>query len=262
MHLIESIFNWAEGLPPLGLYLFTFAWLFVESTGFPISDEPLLLICGYLTTVGRIELVPVIIIALVGKVLASCVAFWIGHFLDLERVARPEKQPADGAAHWLWYIRPTRALITATEDRFRKQGAWGVFLGRLIPVVRSFISYPAGAARMPFPIFLTATTAGSLIWIVTWTVLGSVLGKSYQTALDRWGSVSIYVLLGFVLLLVAAWLWNHRRAEAAAHQLEAERKAREAAKAKQSPTTHARSASRPTNAIARARPAPAKTKKR
>lgn len=221
--ILDQFFAWGQQLPPTGLYLFVFAWLFIESTGFPISDEPLLLLAGYLTTVGRISMVPVILIALVGKVAASCVAFWIGHYLDFEKLARPEVRPANGAGHWLYLLRPTKAAVIATEDRVRHQGVWGVFLGRLIPVVRSFISYPAGALRMPFPQFLWATAAGSLLWITIWTVLGAVLGKSYTTALKRWGAISPYILFGLIVLLVIAYIWNHRRAEAAALQLQAQK---------------------------------------
>lgn len=233
MQLFEPIFTWAQHLPPTGLYIFIFLWLFVESTGFPISDEPILLVAGYFTTTHKLALAPVIIIALIGKVAASCVAFWIGHYFDLERLARPTVRPTSGARRWLYYARPTKAFAIATEERFRRQGAWGVFLGRLIPIVRSFISYPAGAARMPFPIFLGATTAGSLLWIASWTVIGTVVGKSYQTALHRWGSISLLILLGLLIVLVVAWVWNHRRAEAEAIRLQAQRVAEAARLARQ-----------------------------
>jgi membrane protein DedA with SNARE-associated domain len=223
MGILQGFFTWGAHLPSTGLYLFVFAWLFIESTGFPISDEPLLLLAGYLTTVGRVALVPVILIALVGKVAASCLAFWIGHHINLVRIARPETRPTQGVGRWLYFIRPTRAAVIATEDRVRRQGALGVFVGRLIPVVRSFISYPAGALRMPFPTFLWATTAGSLLWISIWTVLGAILGKSYETALKKWGAISPFILLGVIVLLGIAYIWNHRRAEAAALRLEAQR---------------------------------------
>jgi membrane protein DedA with SNARE-associated domain len=222
MSIFERFFHWGAHLPPTGLYLFVFAWLFIESTGFPISDEPLLLLAGYLTTTGRIALALVIVIALVGKVAASCAAFWVGHHIDFQKLARSADAP-DGARRWLWQLRPTEAWVVATEERVKRQGVWGVFLGRLIPVVRSFISYPAGALRMPFPAFFWATAAGSLVWIATWTVLGVVLGKSYATALARWGAITPYILIALLVLLVVAWVWNHRRAEAAALRLQAQR---------------------------------------
>jgi membrane protein DedA with SNARE-associated domain len=206
----SHIFEWARTLPPGGFYLFIFLWLFVESTGFPISDEPLLLLAGYLTTKHRIDLLPTLLIALVGKVLASCLAYWIGMHIPLQRLARPEVQPASGFKRWVYHIRPTAHAIETVEERFRQQGAWGVFLGRLIPVVRSFISYPAGTARMAFPVFLAATTAGSFIWIASWTLLGAFAGSSAHKLSGPAG----LILLGLgVVALAIALLWNHRRLE-------------------------------------------------
>jgi membrane protein DedA with SNARE-associated domain len=210
---MSGLFAWAQHLPTGGLYVFIFAWLFVESTGFPISDEPLLLLTGYLALRGRVDLAAAIAVALIGKVAASCVAYWVGRHIDLLSLARPAThQPAQGPQRWLYFVRPTTALVLATQQRARTQGVWGVFAGRLIPVVRSFISYPAGAARMPFSRFLLATTAGSLIWIATWTVLGAALGESYEVAAQRWGTLSWMVLAGFVAVLAALWLWSHHRA--------------------------------------------------
>lgn len=236
MDIFARFFHWGAGLPPTGLYLFIFAWLFIESTGFPISDEPLLLLAGYLTTVDRVTLPLVIIIALVGKVAASCVAFWVGHYIDFERLARPDT-PVNGKHRWFDHLRPTKAWVIATEERVKRQGVWGVFFGRLIPVVRSFISYPAGALRMPFPAFFWATTAGSLVWIATWTILGVVLGKSYEAAFAKWGAITPFILVGLIVLLVLAWLWNHRRAEAAALRMQAQRLA-EAARHARPPHPH------------------------
>jgi membrane protein DedA with SNARE-associated domain len=218
---MSGLFDWAQHLPPGGLYAFIFAWLFVESTGFPISDEPLLLLAGYLAHTGRLDLVVVAGVALVGKVSASCLAYWIGHHVNLLRLARPKLRPAAGLGHWLYPLRPTEPFLLAAERRAQHQGPWGVFVGRLIPVVRSFISYPAGAARMPFNLFLLATTAGSLIWITTWTLLGAALGKSYEAAVQRWGTLSWLVLAAFVIALAALWLWSHRRAARAAHAIHA-----------------------------------------
>jgi membrane protein DedA with SNARE-associated domain len=209
---MSGLFAWAQHLPAGGLYAFIFAWLFVESTGFPISDEPLLLLTGYLSLRGRVDLAAAIAIALVGKVAASCLAYWVGRHIELLALARPAMRPTQGLQRWLYFVRPTVALAQAAQQRARTQGVWGVFVGRLIPVVRSFISYPAGAVRMPFDRFLLATTAGSLIWIATWTLLGAALGRSYEVAAQRWGTLSWLVLAAFVAALAALWLWSHRRA--------------------------------------------------
>jgi membrane protein DedA with SNARE-associated domain len=207
-------------MPPEPLYLFIFAWLFVESVGFPISDEPILLLAGYLTTVGHLNLVTVILVALIGKVAASCVAYWIGRQLDLERVKRPAQQPTGAIERWLWYARPTEQMAQRTEAFFAKRGAWSVFLGRLVPVVRSFISYPAGAAGMPFPIFLLATAAGSLLWIAGWTVLGAVMGHSYRALEGPWRTASLWIVVGMIVVAAGYWLWRRFRKRQAVSSIE------------------------------------------
>jgi len=169
---------WASALPPVAFYAILGAWLFVESTGFPISDEPLLLFAGYLSANNRLQLAPTILAALTGKVAASYLAFRLGRRLDLVRLARPDRRRAAGFGRWLSFLRPNRDALRGIEVFFRRWGAWSVFLGRLVPVVRSFISYPAGASRMPSGVFLVATTAGSALWIVAWTMLGALLGST------------------------------------------------------------------------------------
>ncbi|HEX3269325.1 MAG TPA: DedA family protein [Ktedonobacterales bacterium] len=208
---MSGLENWLTGLPSELLYLFILAWLFIESVGFPISDEPILLLSGYLSTVGHLSLFAVIFIALVGKVAASCVAWWIGRSLDLEHIKRPAKSPGRRIARWLHYARPTEKMARQTEAFFARRGAWSVFLGRLVPVVRSFISYPAGAAGMPFPIFLLATTAGSLLWIAGWTALGAVVGHSYRALEGLWRTTSLWIVIAMVLAAAGYWHWRRWR---------------------------------------------------
>jgi membrane protein DedA with SNARE-associated domain len=208
---MRSLEHWLTGLPPEPLYLFIFAWLFVESVGFPISDEPILLLAGYLSTLGDLSLTVVIVVALAGKVAASCVAWWIGWQLDLERFKRSAERPSSGIARWLYYARPTEKMARQTEAFFARRGAWSVFLGRLVPVVRSFISYPAGAAGMPFGVFLLATTAGSLLWIAGWTALGAVVEHSYHALEGPWRAISLWIIAAMFLATVGYLLWRRLR---------------------------------------------------
>lgn len=207
--MIQTLFDWGRSLPSGGLYAFIFLWLFVESTGFPLSDEPLLLLGGTLISQQRLSPLLVIGVALGGKVLASCVAYWIGQRLNLERLARQANRPSARWQRWLFALRPERAVVQVVQERFHRQGGWGVFLGRLVPVIRSFISYPAGAARMPFATFLLATTAGSALWIIIWTLLGVLLGHAAGRVLTNWNHLSWIVLAILFLVLGGLWLWTH-----------------------------------------------------
>jgi membrane protein DedA with SNARE-associated domain len=165
--------HWIQHLSPVAVYTVVFAWLFIESTGFPLSDEPLLLASGALARTGAVQLIPLILVALCGKVAASALAFAIGRRLDLERLARPAAPPTALSGRLLYLWRPRQKTVTRVQLFFRRYGTWSVFLGRLVPVARSFISYPAGAAGMAWGRFLVATTVGSALWIAGWTVAGA-----------------------------------------------------------------------------------------
>jgi membrane protein DedA with SNARE-associated domain len=209
--VIQTLLDWGQSLPEASLYGFIFLWLFVESTGFPLSDEPLLLLSGTLIAERRLSALLVLGVALAGKVLASCLAYWLGQRIPLERLARPVHPPVTRWQQALFALRPKRTAVQAVQERFQRQGAWGVFLGRLVPVVRSFISYPAGASRMSFATFLLSTTAGSALWIIGWTLLGALLGHAALRVLARWNHLSGVVLGVFLLVLGGLWLWAHRR---------------------------------------------------
>lgn len=171
---------WVTHLSAAAVYALVFAWLFTESTGLPISDEPLLVATGALAHVGVVQFVPLVTCALAGKVSASALAYALGRRLDLMRLARPATLSADGPRSWpqswLYLLRPTLRTAARVNRFFERYGGWSVLIGRLVPVVRSFISYPAGAAAMRFSTFVAATTAGSAIWIIGWILVGAAAG--------------------------------------------------------------------------------------
>jgi membrane protein DedA with SNARE-associated domain len=213
MGFLHDLVTWVFNLPSIVIYIFVFLWLFAESTGLPLSDEYVLLPAGIWAINNHpswLTVTLIIVFALTGKVLASCLAYWLGHFIKLERFARPEQRPTSGLGYWIYPIQPKLEAIEDIEERFRERGAWAVFWGRLIPIVRSFISYPAGAARMPFPVFLIATTGGSLIWVGTWTILGFIFSKSAE---QLSGPITWGIGSAVLVLLILAYIWNHQRQE-------------------------------------------------
>jgi membrane protein DedA with SNARE-associated domain len=123
---------------------------------------------------------------------------------------------------WLWWVigaalgrRRTRALVARlplldagdfdkAEAFFRRYGAVAVLGGRCVPLVRSFISIPAGIERMPFWRFTLYTAIGSGVWNVLWIGLGYALGPALEPVLTRWsGVLSNVVVVGGAALV--AW---------------------------------------------------------
>jgi membrane protein DedA with SNARE-associated domain len=102
---------------------------------------------------------------------------------------------------------------------FERWGSWAVFLGRMVPLVRTFVSYPAGISRMPIGRFLLFSTLGSLPWNAALIVAGFVVGENYpeiSAAMKPFEYVIYAVVIGLVVLLLARWWWGKRRRSARA----------------------------------------------
>lgn len=101
-----------------------------------------------------------------------------------------------------------------TADRwFERWGSWAVFLGRMVPLVRTFVSYPAGISRMPIGRFLFFTTLGSVPWNAGLIYAGFVVGDNYEAisaAMKPYEYVIYAVVIGLAVVLVARW-WRGKR---------------------------------------------------
>jgi membrane protein DedA with SNARE-associated domain len=101
---------------------------------------------------------------------------------------------------------------------FERWGAWAVFLGRMVPLVRTFVSYPAGIARMPLGRFLLFSALGSLPWNLALIVAGYLVGDNYEqiaAALKPYEYVIYAIVFGLVAVLVGRWWWGKRQRAAA-----------------------------------------------
>jgi membrane protein DedA with SNARE-associated domain len=101
---------------------------------------------------------------------------------------------------------------------FDRWGSWAVFLGRMVPLVRTFVSYPAGISRMPMGRFLLFSTLGSLPWNLALIYAGFVVGKNYaaiERTLKPYEYVIYAIVIGLAALLIGRWWWSKRRRRAA-----------------------------------------------
>jgi membrane protein DedA with SNARE-associated domain len=114
---------------------------------------------------------------------------------------------------WL-HLSPT--AFDRAEAWFERRGDWAVFLGRITPVVRSFISIPAGVFRSPLPRYTVLTLVGSAIWCFALAGAGWGVGTGYQRVHKDFRWVD-YAVIAVVVCLAAAWLLIRRRSTRAAH---------------------------------------------
>lgn len=176
MGLIEKLPNLildaVETSPLLGYSAIALVML-LENVIPPIPSEVVMPLAGFLIQQGKLEIVPVLIAGLLGTVLGAWFWYGVGRLMSEEHLE-----------HWLsnhgrWFGLKAEDLLRSRRW-FNRHGVAVVFWGRLIPGLRAFVSLPAGIEMMPQLLFLSWTTAGSLIWILILTIAGQVLGKSYH----------------------------------------------------------------------------------
>ena len=139
----------------------------------------------------------------IGYVIGSLVGWGIGAYGGRPMLER--------RGRWL-HLSPEQ--LDRAEAWFDRRGDWAVFLGRLTPVVRSFISIPAGVFRSPLPRYTVLTAAGSAIWCFAFAGIGWGVGTGYQRVHRDFRWVDYAVIA--VVVLAAAWLLLRRRSSRAA----------------------------------------------
>ena len=166
---------------------------FLEVVFPPIPSEIVLPLAGYQVQLGRIDLVAVVVLSIVGAYLGSLVLYWVGRVVGLERAARiADRVPLMDAED-----------VTKSAEWFHRHEGAAVFTGRFIPGVRSLISLPAGAARMSLWKFSVLTVLGSGLWNGLLIGLGLALGTQYELV-ESYGHYLDYAFYA-AILGVLAW---------------------------------------------------------
>ena len=163
----------------------------------PIPSEVILPLAGFTASQGELSLVGVILWTILGSVVGALLLYGVGAWLGIHRLR--------AIAARLPLVRASD--IDATEAWFSRHGTKAVFFGRMLPIFRSLISIPAGIERMPLPVFLGLTTAGSAIWNTVLVVAGYLLGEQWHVV-EQYTGILQWVVIAAVVLLVAWFLWR------------------------------------------------------
>jgi membrane protein DedA with SNARE-associated domain len=163
----------------LGVFLL----MLPESACIPIPSELTLLFSGFAVSQGWMSLPLAILAATAGNVVGSLFAYWLGATGMFSRVP--------GA----------RVVLRRWEGLLDRHGTRAVFIARLLPLARTFVSLPAGARRVPLGSFLAMTVAGCLIWAAGFVIAGVLTNTAWQAI----GSVAGQVLLalGVAVMLLS-----------------------------------------------------------
>ncbi|WP_279621696.1 DedA family protein [Listeria monocytogenes] len=176
-------------------YIGIFVLIMVENLFPPIPSEIILTFGGFMTTVTSLNVVMVIIVATLGSVVGAILLYKVASYFGKERLTKI-------VLKYGRILRLKESDIERAESFFLEYGSWAVFLCRMIPLIRSLISIPAGMTKMKMSRFLILTTAGSLLWNTVLIGLGAVLGESWNEIVVFMDSFSTIIYSVIAILVV------------------------------------------------------------
>ncbi|MCX6740823.1 MAG: DedA family protein [Candidatus Parcubacteria bacterium] len=174
-----------------------FILMLLESCGFLIPSEIIMSFAGFLAASGRFNFLLVALIGVLGNLIGSLLAYWIS--------ARAGRRVVEKFGR---YILLSKNDLDMTERWFSKRGRITVLLGRLLPVVRTYISFPAGLSKMKIGQFIFYTFIGALPWCILFAWLGQKLGNNWILIHERLHNFNL-LITGLVVVLMVIYLWRH-----------------------------------------------------
>lgn len=192
-YIINFIQDWG--------YLAMFIAMVLENANIPIPSEIVLGFAGYLVVRGIFDFTTAIIVGTIAGIVGSILSYYLGEYGGRPLLLKYGK-----------YIFFNEKKFYLAEKLFDHYGGAAVFIGRLLPGVRTFISFPAGIARYPMGKFILWTVIGTIPWTVLLIWLGKVLGDHWED-LIAYGHVFLYITAAglMVLGIVALWYFKSKK---------------------------------------------------
>jgi membrane protein DedA with SNARE-associated domain len=173
-----------------------FVLMVLESACIPIPSEVTMIYAGYLVSQGSMNFVAAVLVGTLGNLIGSLIAWAAGAYGVDAVLVRSDHN---------------RRRVDQAHDWFERYGSPTVFFARLVPIVRTFISLPAGVARMPLRRFSVLTVLGTLPWCIGLVAVGDLAGRNWDTWQRRFGALD-YVVVAAAIVVVAVLVLRRRRA--------------------------------------------------
>ncbi|MEJ2441402.1 MAG: DedA family protein [Patescibacteria group bacterium] len=180
-----------------------FVLMTAESALIPIPSEVTMPFAGFLAGRGVMNFWLAILVGASGNLFGSWLAYWLGHVKGEDWVRLAIKK-------WGKWLLIREAEFDKAKSWFHTKGQWVAFGSRLLPVVRTFISLPAGIAKMNLPLFSALTFIGSLVWSTFLAYLGLKLGQNWQ-AIEPYFRKFQVIIIGLGIAAVILYIWTHLR---------------------------------------------------
>jgi membrane protein DedA with SNARE-associated domain len=171
-----------------------FVLMVLESACIPVPSEAIMLFAGFSVSKGELTLVGIVVAGVLGNLVGSWIAYAVGYYGRLDLLEKNR----------LIHVNPRH--LKWADDWFARHGAPTVFFSRMLPIVRTFISLPAGVAKMPFWRFTAYTLAGCVPWVLALALIGEAVGDNWEEWRHKLGyldyAVAAAILAGIVYLVV------------------------------------------------------------
>ncbi len=176
-----------------------FLLMFFESCGIPMPSEVIMPFSGFLVASGQMIFWIIILSGTLGNLIGSILAYWIGYKGGRPLIEKYGK-----------YLLISSSDLDLADKWFKKYGDWTVFFGRLLPIIRTYISFPAGISKMNMKKFCLFTTLGALPWTALFAWLGIKMGNNWELIREKLHNFDMAIGVILVILIVL-YIWRHLR---------------------------------------------------
>jgi membrane protein DedA with SNARE-associated domain len=167
-----------------------FALMILESACIPVPSEAIMLFAGFSASKGELTLFGIVAAGVLGNLVGSWIAYAVGYYGRLDLLERNR----------LIHVSPKH--LEWADRWFERYGSPTVFFSRMLPIVRTFISLPAGVAKMPFWRFSAYTFLGSIPWVLALALIGEAVGDNWERWRHKLGYLDYLVLVAIAAAVV------------------------------------------------------------
>jgi membrane protein DedA with SNARE-associated domain len=183
-----------------------FVLMVLESACIPVPSEAIMLFAGFSVSEGELTLLGIVVAGVLGNVVGSWIAYAVGYYGRIELLEKNR------------FLHVSRKHLDWADRWFERHGDVTVLVARMLPIIRTFISLPAGVARMPFWRFTVLTLLGCIPWVLLLAIVGREVGDNWEQWNDYLHyldyAVIVAIVIGIVYLLIRRRRSGARAAEA------------------------------------------------
>jgi membrane protein DedA with SNARE-associated domain len=188
--ILEPLVNAATNLIDATGLAGVFVLMVLESACVPIPSEATMLFAGFNVSEGNLTLFGIVAAGVLGNLVGSLIAYAVGYYGRLELLDQNR------------LIHINQRHLKAADRWFERHGPATVFFTRMLPIIRTFISLPAGVARMPLAKFVVYTLAGCIPWVLGLAIIGREVGDRWDQWKDYLHYLDYAVIAGIGIAIV------------------------------------------------------------